>query len=57
MKMEQYKLGEAFVDHVVEARGVGYLNRAWEGPQNLPTEAEIKDPQAWIGRIDRLAAA
>jgi len=56
MKLDQYRLGEAFTDHVVRARGVALLNRAWEAPEHLPTEAEIKDPNRWIARMDGLAA-
>jgi coenzyme F420 biosynthesis associated uncharacterized protein len=52
LKMEQYKLGERFVDHVVRERGVAFVNRAWEEPETLPTEAEIRDPARWIGRME-----
>ena len=57
LKMEQYRLGERFVDEVVRARGVAFVNRAWEGPELLPTEAEIRDPAAWIGRMEAAQAA
>jgi uncharacterized protein (DUF2342 family) len=50
--MEQYKLGERFVDHVVRERGIAFVNRAWEGPEALPTEPEIRDPARWIGRME-----
>jgi uncharacterized protein (DUF2342 family) len=52
LKMEQYKLGERFVDHVVRERGIAFVNRAWEAPEALPTEAEIRDPGRWIGRME-----
>jgi coenzyme F420 biosynthesis associated uncharacterized protein len=52
LKMEQYKLGERFVDHVVRERGIAFVNRAWEGPEALPTEPEIRDPARWIGRME-----
>jgi coenzyme F420 biosynthesis associated uncharacterized protein len=52
MKMEQYALGEKFAAHVADARDVRFLNRAWQAPENLPTEAEIRDPAAWIARMD-----
>ena len=56
MKMEQYVLGEAFVRHVVEARGVDFLNRVWSGPEALPTEDELRDPPTWITRVEAVAA-
>jgi coenzyme F420 biosynthesis associated uncharacterized protein len=56
MKMEQYVLGEAFVRHVVEARGVDFLNRVWSGPEALPTENELRDPLSWITRVEAAAA-
>jgi uncharacterized protein (DUF2342 family) len=30
------------------------LDRAWEGPENLPSILEIRTPQLWI---DRMGAA
>src|SRR5262249_28410931 len=52
MKMEQYRLGEQFVGEVVRRRGIAFVNRAWQAPESLPTEAEIRDPQRWIGRME-----
>jgi coenzyme F420 biosynthesis associated uncharacterized protein len=52
LKMEQYKLGERFVDVVVRERGIGFANWAWTSPELLPTEAEIRDPERWIGRME-----
>jgi len=52
MKLEQYALGEAFVKHVVDARGVDFLNRVWAGPEALPTEEELRTPAAWIARLE-----
>jgi len=49
-------LGEAFVHHVVEARGVDFLNRVWSGPETLPTETELRDPRTWIARVEAAAA-
>jgi coenzyme F420 biosynthesis associated uncharacterized protein len=56
MKMEQYVLGEAFIRHVIEARGVDLLNRVWDGPEALPTEEELRAPGAWIARVEAAAA-
>ncbi len=52
LKMEQYRQGERFVDHVVRARGISFANRAWQAPETLPTEAEIRDPDLWIRRME-----
>jgi len=51
LKMEQYRLGEAFINEVVEARGVAVANRVWEGPDYLPTLDELRSPQTWIARV------
>jgi coenzyme F420 biosynthesis associated uncharacterized protein len=51
MKMEQYRLGERFIDLIAKERGHESVSRIWEGPANLPTMQEIRDPQRWIARI------
>ncbi|HEV2889797.1 MAG TPA: zinc-dependent metalloprotease [Frankiaceae bacterium] len=51
MKMRQYAEGERFVNAVVEAAGMDGFNRVWEGPENLPTQAEIADPALWVARV------
>jgi uncharacterized protein (DUF2342 family) len=40
------------VDAVIAQRGRQLLNRVWEAPERLPTLAEIRDPAAWITRIE-----
>lgn len=52
MKMEQYRLGEQFVDRVVEARGIQFINRAYDGPDSLPTMDEVLHPERWIARLE-----
>ena len=52
LKLEQYAAGERFADAVIARRGRDFLNRVWEGPERLPTLAEIRDPEAWIARIE-----
>ncbi len=52
LKLEQYKLGERFVDRVVAARGMAFLNRSWDSPAHLPSEAEIREPERWIARME-----
>jgi coenzyme F420 biosynthesis associated uncharacterized protein len=53
LKLEQYRLGQAFVDHVVETRGHEMAAALWSGPENLPTLAEIRNPQSWIERMQQ----
>jgi coenzyme F420 biosynthesis associated uncharacterized protein len=53
LKLAQYQQGEAFVNAVAQARGVAFVNRVWDRPENLPTMAEIREPQRWIARMDR----
>jgi coenzyme F420 biosynthesis associated uncharacterized protein len=54
MKLEQYRAGEKFVDYVVRERGIGFMNRAWEGPETLPTLREIYEPAGWITRLSEV---
>jgi len=55
MKMEQYRLGELFVDHVVKARGIRFVNQAYDGPESLPTMDEVLHPERWILRMESAA--
>jgi coenzyme F420 biosynthesis associated uncharacterized protein len=50
MKLRQYVLGERFCREVRDAGGHELLARVWEGPQSLPTMAEIQRPQLYIER-------
>src|SRR5205823_3813537 len=43
MKLDQYRLGEAFVNHVEQTRGIEFMNQVWNGPDFLPTEQEIRE--------------
>jgi coenzyme F420 biosynthesis associated uncharacterized protein len=56
LKMEQYQAGERFVDSVIATRDRAFLNRVWEGPDNLPTLEEIRAPARWIARLEGSAA-
>lgn len=51
LKLTQYKEGERFVNHVVEARGMKFANLVWESQENMPQMEEIKNPPLWIERI------
>lgn len=51
LKMRQYSEGAAFVRHVIEAIGMEGFNRVWEGPESLPSRAEIANPEQWVVRM------
>lgn len=50
-KLSQYAQGEAFIEAVERVGGQELLSRAWEGPENLPSILEIREPQGWIDRM------
>jgi coenzyme F420 biosynthesis associated uncharacterized protein len=50
-KMAQYRDGAAFVRTVVDKVGMAEFNAVWAGPENLPSKAEIADPEAWVTRV------
>lgn len=51
LKLEQYTLGEKFVNAQVRAIGIDRFNQIWEDPQTLPTLAEIYEPERWRDRL------
>jgi putative hydrolase len=51
-KRKQYERGKDFFDAVADERGVAAAGRVWEGPDYLPTDAEIEDPALWLSRVD-----
>jgi coenzyme F420 biosynthesis associated uncharacterized protein len=51
LKMEQYKKGEVFVRAIADARGQAALARLWDGPETLPRDGEIEQPDRWIARV------
>ena len=52
IKLEQYRLGEAFIDHVVAVRGHAFARQVWDRRENMPTLTELSHPDRWIRRID-----
>ncbi|CAA9548453.1 MAG: hypothetical protein AVDCRST_MAG18-97 [uncultured Thermomicrobiales bacterium] len=52
MKLEQYRLGEQFIDRVVALRGHPFAHQVWDGPEKMPNLEEVKNPERWIARID-----
>jgi len=57
LKLAQYRQGEDFINQVVALRGSAFAHRVWERPDHLPTLAEIKQPRAWVARIEQMDAA
>jgi coenzyme F420 biosynthesis associated uncharacterized protein len=57
MKLRQYELGKKFCDAVAKAGGIAALNRVWEGPAQMPTLAELENPDAWMARTGPARAA
>lgn len=51
LKMEQYRLGERFVNAVVDECGKSSALTMWSAPEALPSMAEIRDPSAWMARV------
>ncbi|MDD5448621.1 MAG: zinc-dependent metalloprotease, partial [Actinomycetota bacterium] len=51
LKLTQYKEGERFINHVVEAKGIKFANLVWKSEKNMPDMGEIKNPDRWIERI------
>ena len=54
LKLRQYQQGKAFCDAVVARGGIAALNRAWAGPEALPTLPELDDAVGWLARTERL---
>lgn len=50
LKLRQYELGERFAEQVTAAGGYPLLNRLWEGPEMMPSMAELREPDRWIAR-------
>jgi coenzyme F420 biosynthesis associated uncharacterized protein len=50
-KMAQYRDGAGFVRATVDAVGMEGFNAVWAEPANLPSKAEISDPDAWVARV------
>jgi coenzyme F420 biosynthesis associated uncharacterized protein len=50
-KMRQYRDGAVFVRAVNDKVGLRGFNAVWAEPANLPTQADIADPAAWVARV------
>ncbi len=56
VKLQQYQLGEAFVDAVVRRVGIEGMNQVWTSPDCLPSLQEIHQPELWLVRMEARAA-
>jgi coenzyme F420 biosynthesis associated uncharacterized protein len=50
-KLRQYEEGEQFIAAVERSGGTELLDRAWRGPEWLPSLSEIRNPAEWISRV------
>jgi len=57
LKLRQYEQGKRFCDAVAQAGGIDALNRVWERPEQMPSLAELDDPDGWIARTGGPAPA
>ncbi len=57
VKLRQYERGEAFLRQVEAAGGAALLDRLWDGPEAMPSWAELRRPQRWVERIQGPAPA
>lgn len=51
MKLRQYEDGERFIRTLERMAGPEALRPVWQGPDNLPTLDEVRDPKAWLDRV------
>jgi coenzyme F420 biosynthesis associated uncharacterized protein len=56
-KMAQYEQGEKFIEVVESKGGTALLDQAWQGPEFLPTLAEIREPTQWVERVQLVPAS
>jgi coenzyme F420 biosynthesis associated uncharacterized protein len=54
-KLQQYAMGERFVERVEQLGGPATFRLVWDRPENLPTLEEIREPDRWVARMGRPA--
>jgi coenzyme F420 biosynthesis associated uncharacterized protein len=52
-KLRQYADGDRFIHEVEAQGGPELLATVWQGPEWLPTLAEVRNPTEWIERVRR----
>ncbi|HKX34794.1 MAG TPA: zinc-dependent metalloprotease [Actinomycetota bacterium] len=50
VKREQYRLGRAFCDAVVDLTDEATLARMWDSAEALPSMPELEEPRLWLAR-------
>jgi coenzyme F420 biosynthesis associated uncharacterized protein len=50
VKREQYRLGRAFCDTVLELTDEATLARMWDSAEALPSMPELEEPRLWLAR-------
>ncbi len=50
-KLNQYEQGERFIAHVERVAGPRVVDICWQGPDQLPSLEEIRQPQRWLDRV------
>lgn len=53
LKLAQYRDGARFCGAVLDRVGVAGLNVVYDGPEQLPTAAELAAPELWLQRVHR----
>ena len=51
LKRRQYERGADFFRTVADSRGLAGAARVWDAPENLPSDAELDDPDLWLRRV------
>ena len=56
-KLRQYEQGERFIEAVEKAAGREAFDLVWQGPEQLPSLEEIREPELWLARVHAGTAA
>ena len=51
MKMNQYRMGEQFIEVIEREAGWDAVGLAFRGAGSLPTLEEIESPERWLRRV------
>lgn len=51
MKLRQYEVGQRFCEEVFRSGGGPAVARLWSSPEELPTLAELREPESWLRRV------
>lgn len=51
MKLRQYEVGQRFCEEVFRHGGGPAVARLWTSPDELPTLAELREPELWLRRV------